>query len=199
MLSVLDAARDEARTQAAAAAEPESRAALEQAMGPVVQAARRALDRTEQQLEALSRAGVVDAGGLGLLIVLVAMAAAVRGEEFDHSILEGLSGWEAPAGGDPAASSYFSAESGADRGGPESAGVELMCTVRLDPLGAASLRHRLDELGESVIITPIGAEPDEDGSLRWRIHVHTDDADSTLAAVQEAGPLEGSTTTPLQP
>lgn len=201
MLSVLDAARDEARSQEAAAAAPESRAALEYAMDPVVEAARRALVRTEQQLEVLSRAGVVDSGGLGLLIVLLALAAAIRGEEMDHSILEGLSGWEARAAGEeePDSSSFLSAAGRAEKGGAEPEGAELMCTVRLDPLGAASLRHRLDELGESVIITPIGAEPDSDGSLRWRIHVHTDDVDATLSAVREAGPLEGSSTSLLRP
>ncbi|WP_120005152.1 DAK2 domain-containing protein [Nesterenkonia muleiensis] len=199
MLSVLDAAMDESRSQAAAAAEPDSRAALEQAMDPVVQAARGALIQTEHQLEVLSRAGVVDSGGLGLLIVLAALAAAVRGEEIDHSILDGLSGWELPDGDQNDAPSSFLGATGAGEAAdqPEPEGVELMCTVLLDPLGAAALRHRLDELGESVIITPIGAEPDQNGSLRWRIHVHTDDVETTLAAVKEAGPLEESSTTPL--
>lgn len=195
MLSVLDAARDEARDQASAAAEPESRAALEQAMDPVVQAARRAVVRTQQQLDVLTRAGVVDSGGLGLLIVLLALSAAIRSEKMDDSTLQGLSGWDMSE--TDAAASFSSSADSADEKVCGSQGVELMCTVRLDPLGAASLRHRLDELGESVIITPIGAEPAEDGSLRWRIHVHTDDVDSTLAAVEEAGPLEGSSTAPL--
>lgn len=195
MLSVLDAARDEARAQASAAAEPDSRAALEQAMDPVIQAARGAVVRTQQQLEVLTRAGVVDSGGLGLLIVLLALSAAIRSESMDDSTLEGLSGWNMTES-DSAASRRLSQDSAAEAG-CGAAGVELMCTVRLDPLGAASLRHRLDELGESVIITPIGAEAAEDGTLRWRIHVHTDDSVSTLAAVQEAGPLEESSTAPL--
>ncbi len=192
MLSVLDAARDEAARCAAAAEEPESRAVLEAAMAPVVQAARAAVVRTERQLDELSRAGVVDSGGLGLLMVLAALAATVRGSEVDHSIFDGLAGWERQEGQEtrPASSSP-------DEAAELKGGVELMCTVRLDPLGAASLRHRLDELGESVIITPIGADPAPDGTLRWRIHVHTAAPEATLSAVQQAGSLESSTSTPL--
>lgn len=190
MLSVLDAARDEAGRCAAAAEQPDSRAALEDAMDPVLQAARTALEQTERQLEQLSRAGVVDSGGLGLLMVLSALAATVRGTAVEHTIFEGLAGWEQQPG------QHSTAPSAAES--PElMSGVELMCTVRLDPLGAASLRHQLDELGESVIITPIGADPDSQGALRWRIHVHTADPAATLAAVQQAGPLESSTSTPL--
>lgn len=193
MLSVLDAARDEAARCAAAAEQPESRVALEAAMDPVLRAARAALVQTERQLDELSRAGVVDSGGLGLLMVLSALAATVRGTAVEQSIFEGLAGWDL----EPGQHSRASASSSSGAPAELMDGVELMCTVRLNPLGAASLRHQLDELGESVIITPIGADPDPEGALRWRIHVHTADPEATLAAVQQAGPLESSTSTPL--
>lgn len=192
MLSVLDAARDQARACAAAAAEPESRAAVEDALPRVVLAARQAVARTEQQLPELTRAGVVDSGGLGLLLVLAALAATVRAERVDPHLMQGLSGWDASS-----VQPSPKESAGAEEAPVPSGGVELMCTVRLSPLRAAELRHRLDELGDSVIITPIGAETDADGGLRWRIHVHTDQPESTLAAVKNAGPLEDSSTTPL--
>lgn len=188
MLSVLDAVRDQARRSAADAAEPESRAALEEAMDPLVAAAREALQATEHQLSALTEARVVDSGGLGLLLILDALRASVCGTQLDPTLLEGLAGWEAAATrAAPASSDY----------GPEA--VELMCTARLDPLGAASLRHQLDELGESVIITPIGPDstPAEDGTYRWRIHIHTSEAEATLEAVHTSGTLESSSLTPL--
>lgn len=190
MLSVLDAVRDQARRGAAEAAEPESRAALEDAMVPMVKTAREALVRTEHQLPVLTEARVVDSGGLGLLLVFDALRATITGTQLDPSLLEGLSGWD---------DSHQPVAAGS--AGHDSDAVELMCTVRLDPLGAASLRHQLDELGESVIITPIGpgSEAAEDGTYRWRIHVHTVEAEATLSAVRSSGVLESSTLTPLAP
>lgn len=187
MLSVLDAIRDQARHGAAQASEPNSRAALEESMGPLLATARDALEQTEKQLAPLTEAKVVDAGGLGLLLIFDALRATVSGSTLDLSLPDGLSGWDAPEG------------AGTSAPAADSVAMELMCTVRLDPLGAASLRHQLDELGESVIITPIGpaAEAAADGTYRWRIHVHTTESEATLRAVREAGPLESSTLTPL--
>lgn len=196
MLSVLDAARDEARSCASAASEPESRAAVEAALPRVVLAAREAVVRTEHQLPELSRAGVVDSGGLGLLMVLAALASTVRAESVEQQLMRGLSGWDA-ARAVGAAEMRSAVVSEGESNDGQGSGVELMCTVRLSPLRAAELRHRLDELGESVIITPIGSEADSDGSLRWRIHVHTQDPEATVKAVEDAGPLENSSTTPL--
>lgn len=197
MLSVLDAARDEARSCASAAVAPDSRAAVEEALPRVLAAARQAVAQTEHQLPELARAGVVDSGGLGLLLVLAALSATVRGEALEDQVMHGLSGWDNAF--EPSEQTTTSSSlSGNDAPtGPLQSGVELMCTARLNPLKAAELRHRLDELGESVIITPIGSEADLDGSLRWRIHVHTDQPDATLEAVHDAGPLEDSSTTPL--
>lgn len=193
MLSVLDAARDAVAEAAESAADPQARSALEEAMPAMVARSREAVIRTEQQLAPLSEARVVDSGGLGLLIVLEALAATICAREFDDDLLTGVAGWN-PETNQPTVET-------ANHSHVHDGGVELMCTVQLDPLGAASLRHQLDELGDSVIITPIdGASAGDDHSeavLRWRIHVHTGDVDATLAAVQEAGELEDSTVTQL--
>lgn len=225
MLSVLDAVHAEVRHRAAEAQEPESRAALEAAMPYVVSRAFLAVQATREQLPALRQANVVDSGGSGLLVVLIALHATITGNEMDFAPLASLPGWQpsdAPTGADAwnhnddaaaaAASHGTEAEAACAPGAaetsessqasetsqdPEASGVEVMCTVRLDPLGAASLRHALDDLGDSVIVTPIDAEADQDGSYRWRIHVHTREEPRTAAAVHAAGPVEAYSATGL--
>ncbi|GGE62180.1 hypothetical protein GCM10011401_06500 [Nesterenkonia cremea] len=184
MLSVLDAVRACARQQAAAAEEPESRTALIDSLDSMLEVARQAVVATEGELEALTRAGVVDSGGTGLLIIFDALRAAVTGTEPDPHLLEGLHGLEREPAAQPA-------------GAEDEDHVEIMCTVRLDPLGAASLRHQLDEVGESVIITPIDAEADEQGSYRWRIHVHAGTEEEASQVIHASGEVTTYTAAPL--
>ena len=191
MLSVLDSVRTEVRACANSAPEPHSRAALEESIGHVVVAARGAVEATTDQLEVLRDAGVVDAGGAGLLLILAALQASVSGTEVPAGILEGLQGIDRAAGPGGAPSGSDCPPSGAE------GLVEIMATVHLDPLGAASLRHRLDELGDSVIITPVDAESDAMGAYRWRIHVHTDRRDPTAETIRAAGSVEALTLTVL--
>lgn len=174
MLSVLDAVRSCAREQTASSEEPESRAALIKALEVMLQAARAAVEATEQELGALRQAEVVDSGGTGLLVIFDALRAAVTGSDPDPELLQGLRGLQREPSEQP-------------RRDSAAQDVEIMCTVRLDPLGAASLRHRLDEVGDSVIITPIDSEPDEAGSYRWRIHVHAQEEDAAARVIREAG------------
>lgn len=203
MLSVLDAVRDQARSDAVDAEEPESRAALEQAVPGLIATGYEALLETQHQLAELTQARVVDAGGLGLLLVLDALRATIRGEELDEQLTEGLAG----AGGSQSRKPQVASDNG-ERDAAETASlaeraeltgtVELMCTAQLDPLGAALLRHQLDELGDSVIISPIRSVDNADEELyHWRIHVHTEDPSAVRSAVESAGRLETSTVTPL--
>lgn len=185
MLSVLDAVRSCAHQQVVAAEEPESRAALIASLEPMIAVGRQAVTATEEELEALSRAGVVDSGGTGLLIVFDALRAAMTGTEPDPELLEGLHGLER----EPVQPSEAPAQN------PDC--VEIMCTVRLDPLGAASLRHRLDEVGDSVIITPVDAEADDQGLYRWRIHVHAGSEEEASRAIHAAGEVTAYTAAPL--
>jgi dihydroxyacetone kinase-like predicted kinase len=71
ILSVAQAAAD-----AAGAAESDD---LARVVGAAAAAAREALARTPEQLPALARAGVVDAGGFGLCVLLDALAEVVTG------------------------------------------------------------------------------------------------------------------------
>ena len=59
---------------------------------------------------------------------------------------------------------------------PRDEGVEVMCTITLSPLDAAMMRQRLDEMGDSVIMSQVGGAPDASGAYRWRVHVHVPDA-----------------------
>lgn len=180
MLSVVDALAARARRLAAEVEEPDSRAAVQGAADALVDVARTAVESTVEQLEALRRERVVDAGAAGLLLVVEALRAAVTGTAVRDEIIDGLLGLDdrRPTTDAPATAAE------------PAAGVEIMCTSRLDPLGAASLRHRLDELGEAVIITPIDVEPDAAGTHRWRIHVHTADAREVEEALRAAGSVE---------
>lgn len=193
MLSVLDAVSSEVRVCAAASEEPESRAALEDCLHRGLRTGRAAAAATVDQLDVLREAGVVDAGGAGLLLIVDALRASVCGDELTDDLLDGLPGLLGTSPQDPAPPEP--PERPAQAAGASL--VEIMATVRLDPLGAASLRHRLDALGDSVIITPVDAQADAAGAYRWRVHVHTARRGPTAEAIRAAGSVEALTLTEL--
>ncbi|MGD6978019.1 MULTISPECIES: DAK2 domain-containing protein [Citricoccus] len=158
---------------------------LGNALDAVVDAAWQAVVKTEGQLPALAEAHVVDAGGLGLLLVLDSLRATVLGTGIDAGLLEGLHGFSA---GDPHI----------HQGMESPVGYELMCSISLDPLTAATLRFELNEVGDSVIMSPVDAPADGEGPVRWRLHVHVDDHASAEALVRKAGTPENLVVTPLQ-
>ena len=176
MLSVLEAAADGAASARAphtgtGDGGPDSNQALAAALDGAVQAAVSAVVDTESQLGVLTSARVVDAGGVGLLLVLSALRSAVLGEGLPDDVLDGLHGYRID---DP----HIHPDQ------PHATGVELMCTVTLSPLHAAGLRQRLDEIGDSVIMSPVGAFDDGAGVCRWRLHVHVADPDAALALIR---------------
>ncbi|WP_460447235.1 DAK2 domain-containing protein, partial [Angustibacter aerolatus] len=129
-----------------------------------------AVRRTPRQLAALASAGVVDAGGSGLVVVLEALRDVVRGdpapepdpvERADPETPEATGGPHAPAVG---------------YAGP---GTEVMFLLDADEPAVAALRARLAELGDAVVV--VG------GDGLWNVHVHTDDVDAVLAAGEAAG------------
>ncbi|BAS17520.1 glycerone kinase [Arthrobacter sp. Hiyo8] len=147
--------------------------------------------QTEDQLAPLHAAHVVDAGGVGMLLILDCLRSAVLGEELQDELLDGLHGYDLQ---DP----HIHA------GMPDDDGVEVMCTISLSPLDAATLRQRLDELGDSVIMSQVGSangpsgpndggdddDDDEDtaeASYRWRVHVHVPEAESAVAVIRSLG------------
>jgi dihydroxyacetone kinase-like predicted kinase len=174
MLSVMEAA---ARAAAGVDAEQngdDSNHVLGLALDAAVEAALDAVVRTEDQLAALHEAHVVDAGGVGMLLILDCLRSAVLGEELQTEMLDGLHGYNVQ---DPHIHTDM----------PDDDGVEVMCTISLSPLDAATLRQRLDEMGDSVIMSQVGGATDADGKYRWRVHVHVPAPEPAIALIGSLG------------
>lgn len=141
--------------------------------------ARTALEATPRQLEVLGRAGVVDAGGKGLVEVLGALAAALAGGEPAPGAAGGAAGG---ARGAVTPHSWQSEGCPADLGDAAAGGdpaFEVIYLLEADDAAVARLRTRLDALGESLVV--VG------GDGLWNVHVHVDDAGAAVEAGVEAG------------
>ncbi|MEY9777388.1 dihydroxyacetone kinase-like predicted kinase [Arthrobacter sp. MW3 TE3886] len=174
MLSVMEAAARAAAAVDSAHDGDDSNQTLGLALDAAVEAALAAVVRTEEQLDALQAAHVVDAGGVGMLLILDCLRSAVLGEELQSELLDGLHGYDVQ---DPHI----------HVGMPRDEGVEVMCTISLSPLDAAMMRQRLDEMGDSVIMSQVGGGADAAGRYRWRVHVHVLDADPAVALIRSLG------------
>ncbi|MBQ0853168.1 DAK2 domain-containing protein [Streptomyces sp. BH-SS-21] len=139
--------------------------------------ARAALAATPGQLAVLERAGVVDAGGRGLVAVL-------------EALVETFTGAAPAMGAVPVLAPHARVEAEAAEcadGGPGSAPVrdesgpafEVIYLLEADDTAVARLRDRLDTLGDSLVV--VG------GDGLWNVHVHVDDAGAAVEAGVEAG------------
>ncbi|MEU4999468.1 DAK2 domain-containing protein [Streptomyces sp. NPDC021622] len=127
----------------------------------------RALEATTGQLAVLGRAGVVDAGGRGLVAVLGALVGALSGE----TVL-----LKAAASGHARVEPVECADTAADEAGPA---FEVIYLLEADDAAVGRLRTRLDGLGDSLVV--VG------GDGLWNVHVHVDDAGAAVEAGVEAG------------
>ena len=126
------------------------------------------LDKTTGQLDVLAEAGVVDAGGRGLLVLLDAMSATLTGHVPHREKYE-----PAPPLGSVLASPAVT--------GP---GFEVMYLLGgCDAAGVETLRRRLDRLGESVAIATTA------DAGQYSVHVHADDAGAAVEAALSLGTL----------
>ncbi|MET9015449.1 DAK2 domain-containing protein [Streptomyces olivaceoviridis] len=169
--------------------------------------ARTALAATPGQLAVLERAGVVDAGGRGLVAVLGALVEAFTGEAVREpparelpvrepaarelpvreSLLreiprpQGAGSVPAPVpdGDAPAHARVAATERCADAAGPGGPAFEVIYLLEADDAAVARLRARLDALGDSLVV--VG------GDGLWNVHVHVDDAGAAVEAGVEAG------------
>jgi DAK2 domain fusion protein YloV len=139
--------------------------------------ARSALARTPDQLESLRLAGVVDAGGRGVVVVLEALAGLASGTPAPAE----------PAGASESARAATETEP-RSYGGPA---YEVMFLLHADDGAVVALRERLDGLGDSLVV--IG------GDGLWNVHVHVDDAGAAVEAAYEAGRVERLRITYLEP
>ncbi|MCS0604300.1 DAK2 domain-containing protein [Streptomyces sp. LP11] len=132
-----------------------------------------ALAATPGQLAALARAGVVDAGGRGLVAVLGALVEACTGET--PAAVSGAPSGSGPharvAGAEPAPC--------ADGSAAEGPAFEVIYLLEAEDAAVTRLRTRLDALGDSLVV--VG------GDGLWNVHVHVDDAGAAVEAGVEAG------------
>ncbi|RNI23266.1 DAK2 domain-containing protein [Flexivirga caeni] len=132
-----------------------------------------ALLRTRTENDVLRRAGVVDAGGAGYLLVLEALQRVIHGQGglalTDGAVPEWLrvSSAQAPDAGCGAEGA----------GGPA---YEVMYLLdEATPEGVAVLRRTLHSLGDSLVVAG--------GPDRYTVHVHVDDVAAALNAGAAAG------------
>ncbi|MFJ9418363.1 DAK2 domain-containing protein [Streptomyces sp. NPDC101227] len=136
--------------------------------------ARSALKATPGQLAVLGRAGVVDAGGCGLVALLGALADALSGEVSAAPVTVRADAPLPEAGGRAATGADTCAAIDGD--GPA---FEVIYLLEADDGAVARLRTRLDGLGDSLVV--VG------GDGLWNVHVHVDDAGAAVEAGIEAG------------
>ncbi|MEV6114219.1 DAK2 domain-containing protein [Streptomyces sp. NPDC052109] len=152
--------------------------------------ARKALAATPGQLAVLGRAGVVDAGGRGLVAVLGALVEAFTGEAVQEApaARAGLAApqamvvGEAPdavSGGHARVAAVCDADLCADGTGAGGPAYEVIYLLEAGDTAVARLRERLDALGDSLVV--VG------GDGLWNVHVHVDDAGAAVEAGVEAG------------
>lgn len=125
-------------------------------------AAVEALERTPHMLEVLRRAGVVDAGGQGLVVILDAWARVAGGGDVPVEV-RGIGASTGVSVIAPSPTEEF----------------EVMFLLDAGPDGADRLREELDRVGTSVVI--VG-----DADL-WNVHVHTVDAGAAIEAGMRVG------------
>ncbi|MES5817299.1 DAK2 domain-containing protein [Streptomyces sp. RG80] len=137
--------------------------------------ARTALAATPGQLAVLERAGVVDAGGRGLVAVLGALVETFTGEVPGVvAVAAGHARVDSPAPPAPDADECDDAPLAG--GGPA---FEVIYLLEAEDDAVARLRRRLDALGDSLVV--VG------GDGLWNVHVHVDDAGAAVEAGVEAG------------
>jgi dihydroxyacetone kinase-like predicted kinase len=141
-------------------------AGLAEVVSAAADAAAVALDKTTGQLDVLAEAGVVDAGGRGLLVLLDAMSTTLTGRA-------------------PHRQEYLPSPLQSDTPTATAAAPQFEVMYLLsgsDPRGVETLRERLDQLGESVAIAASA-----DGAGQYSVHVHADDAGAAVEAALSVG------------
>ncbi|MFJ8046142.1 DAK2 domain-containing protein [Kitasatospora sp. NPDC096147] len=161
-------------TVAAAAAEAaqgqDGRDGLTGTAATAYRAAREALLRTPGQLAVLAEAGVVDAGGRGLVAVLGALADAVAGKTPMGPVALRRDHGPRPAAG---------CEGHQRPPGPGHPAFEVIYLLDAPDEVLPGLRRELGALGDSLVVGG--------GDGLWNVHVHVDDAGAAVEAGVRAG------------
>jgi uncharacterized protein len=162
-------------TVAAAAAAGAAQADTDD-LGTVARAAAtagaRALGRTPEQLPVLARAGVVDAGGRGLCVLLDALVEVITGERPIQPATM------APPATRPPATAVR--ETGA-----ETYAYEVQFLLDAEPAAVERMRSVLAGLGDSLVV--VGDEVTPGKVATWNVHVHVNDVGAAVEAGVTAG------------
>jgi dihydroxyacetone kinase-like predicted kinase len=153
------------------------------------EAAARALARTPEQLPVLAAAGVVDAGGRGLVVLLDALLAVITGAPTDN----GTSTAPAPLAARRPGTAIR------EVGSPEY-GYEVQFLLDAEPPAVSDMRETLAELGDSLVVVGAGAivpgsaakagasAAEVSGDVQtWHVHVHVNDVGAAIEAGVRAG------------
>ena len=169
-----------ARGAAEAAAGAPDGAGLVEVLIAAREGAGDALARTPDLLPVLKAAGVVDAGGAGLVLLLDAFLLVADGRplpEFPDGLGERAT---AGAAGSPDGGGLRTDDSGQGHdGGLEGLRYEVMYLLEAPDESIPPFREVWAGLGDSIVV--VG------GSGLWNCHIHTDDIGAAIEAAIEAG------------
>jgi DAK2 domain fusion protein YloV len=163
MLTVIRAA-----SESAAEVAKDETARARDVFAAAAAAAREALARTPEQLPVLRDAGVVDAGGRGVSVILDAAETVLTGRR-PVPVTAPLGSRHIP---------IPTAQASGDLT-PDGPSYEVMYLLDADDAAVARLRATLAGLGDSLVV--VGGEG------LWNVHVHVDDVGAALEAGIEAG------------
>ena len=153
---------------AAAVAFAESENDIEKMLAHTIKVGHQAVEATIDQNPVLKKAGVVDSGGKGYVLILEGMLRALRGEQIES----------APADAEEDSAADFASFSEEDI-------TFTYCTefiiLREGTKDAAFLRRTLDAMGDSLVVV------DDDALIK--VHVHTDDPGRALTEALAYGGL----------
>ncbi len=157
---------------AAAVKAADKGADLESALVSAIQAGEEALEDTVNQNPVLKKAGVIDAGGKGYIVILSSILASLRGEIRSESMAAGSAAVREAAWG------------AGEVEVPEKNIFDTVFVVRKqDPyVDLMPLRLYLDSIGDSLVIS--------DDDEIFKVHVHTDIPGAALTESQKYGALD---------
>ena len=157
---------------AAAVKAAKNGADLENVLAEAISAGNEALENTVNQNPVLKKAGVIDAGGKGYMVILTAILASLRGEI---------------ASGKPVSARDFQEDSVFVEGKVDVPEINIFDTVyvvrkKSPDVDLEPLRRYLGSIGDSLVIS--------DDDEIFKVHVHTDIPGSALSESQKYGALD---------
>ena len=151
----------------------ESDAGLEKTLEAAIAAGDEALADTINMNPVLKKAGVVDAGGMGYMVILKAILASLRGEVFapqDQMRIEEIADSNVFTGGSAMENITFAFD------------TVYVVSKKSPDVDLEPLRAFLDSIGDSLVIS--------DDDEIFKVHVHTDTPGVALTESQKYGTLE---------